>query len=449
LFATQYGVSNCQLYSGTLAAASPSVQANSTAVTGEDVWFYFVAQEGGVNITVSSTVNNLLLELQNEAGTTIDSENAQSIVGNEILNYPSLTAGQVYYLCIRNYNSAQGAGGVFTICLRSLKATGCASPASVGLCEQFKLIYTGASQYIWHFGASITHTGPYSAPPALPASTRVVLSSVDGIQYGQTYSPVWADAVYTLTDGASNTEIITVPGITTCSLTVPAHADPDVRTTDQNIIPSQPTTKPINSFIAADPYICAVSGYDWEFRKVDLSGNPVDLTTHVYNSPTSSRFVRLNSAVIPGIQAGDRYRVRIRPRFLYVGDVVETVGDWGTDYQYVRTTPLAGMATEPVDLAYDLTLFEKELAGETYADIYPNPNNGEAFLLNLINITDGTTLVKIYDATGKLVHNERLVAESGLFAAAITPQETLTPGIHLIEITLNNGEVITKKLVVQ
>lgn len=447
---SNYSVSSCSIFTGTLAGAQTSPEALSTAVTGEDVWYYFTAPSGGVSVQCSSTLNNIMLELQTEAGALVDVENTQSIVGNETLNYGQLVPGDAYYLCVRNYNSAQGAGGTFTLCLKSLSNTECfADPYTLSLCEQFKVSFTGGAQFIYHFGSGITHSGVYSAPPALPATTRIVLNTVPGLTHNMTFPAVWVDAVYALTDGAGNLELITVPAADSCQLTISPHADLDLRALDQNIIPSAPVTKPINSFIAAEPFICGISSYDWSFRKVDLTGAPTALDSVVVNSGSSSRFIRLNGATIPGIQPGDRFRVKIRPRFNYAGNPTPVAGDWGTDFQYVRATPPAGMTIDHVDLEYDLMLFEKEIAGEIFADIYPNPNTGEAFLLNLINLNKGTTTVNVFDSTGKLVHSEQFATEDGLFATTITPQTPLTPGIHLIEITLNNGEVMTKKLVVQ
>jgi hypothetical protein len=447
---TNYTNTSCATTTGTLLGAQVSPEALSTAITGEDVWYYFIAQDGGISIQCTSTVNNLLLELQTEDGVIIDTENVQSTIGNETLNYGQLIPGETYLLCVRNYNSAQGAGGSFSLCSRILATTECFEENyTLNLCSQFKVDFTGGAQFIYHFGSGITFSGVYSAPPALPATTRIVLNTVPGLTYNMTIPEVWIDAVYALTDGAGTPEMLTVVGIDTCQLNILPHADLDVRTTDQNNIPGSPITRPKNAFIACEPFICGVATYDWSFRKVDLTGAVTALDSVVVNSGTSSRYIRLNTANLPGLQAGDRFRVKIRPRLNYAGNPTPVPGDWGTDFQYVRITPSAGMTMESPDLTYDLVLFEKEMAGENFADIYPNPNAGDRMMLNAVNQEDGVTSVRIMDVTGKQVWAKKYVAEAGVFATEITPENGLTPGLYLVEIILNNNTLVSHKVVVQ
>lgn len=446
---TNYANTSCATTTGTLFGAQVSPEALSTAITGEDVWYYFIAPDGGISIQCTSTVNNLLLELQTEEGVLVDTENVQSTVGNETLNYGQLIPGNTYLLCVRNYNSAQGVGGSFSLCSRVLATTACFEENyTLNLCSQFKVDYTGGAQFIYHFGSGITFSGVYSAPPALPASTRIVLNTVPGLTHNMTIPEVWIDAVYALTDGAGTPEILTVVGIDTCQLNILPHADLDVRTTDQNNIPGSPITRPKNAFIACEPFICGIASYDWSFRKVDLTGAVTALDSVVVNSGNSSRFIRLNTTNLPGLQAGDRFRVKIRPRFNYAGNPTPVAGDWGTDFQYVRITPSAGMSMESPDLSYDLMLFEKELAGESFADIYPNPNSGERIMLNVVNQEDGITSVRILDATGKQIWADRYVTEAGLFSTEIIPQNALGAGLYFVEIILNNSTLVSHKLVV-
>jgi hypothetical protein len=115
----------------------------------------------------------------------------------------------------------------------------------------------------------------------------------------------------------------------------------------------------------------------------------------------------------------------------------------------VRATPLAGMSTEAVDLTYDAVLFEKELAGESFADIYPNPNKGDRMQLNVVNPESGVTVVKIFDATGKQIWADQYVVEAGVFSTEITPEKGLESGLYVVEIILNNNTLVSQKLVVQ
>jgi len=127
----------CAAVSGTLAGASASSTAQSVCITGEDKWHQFVATSEGVSIVVNSTSNDILIELQSASGTLITQENAVAGIGNEILNYAGLTAGQVYRIGVRNYDSSLGSG-TYSICVKSLKRGGCAYGAGpYSLCQYF------------------------------------------------------------------------------------------------------------------------------------------------------------------------------------------------------------------------------------------------------------------------------------------------------------------------
>jgi len=79
----------------TLVGMSPSANAQTVCLTGEDKWYQFVATTEGVSILVNSTQNDILIELQTAAGTLVAEENAVAGLGTEILNFYGLTAGQV------------------------------------------------------------------------------------------------------------------------------------------------------------------------------------------------------------------------------------------------------------------------------------------------------------------------------------------------------------------
>ena len=131
------------------------------------------------------------------------------------------------------------------------------------------------------------------------------------------------------------------------------------------------------------------------------------------------------------------------------GNPTPVPGDWGADFQYVRVTPLAGMTMESPDLSYDMVLFEKEMAGESFADLYPNPNKGEQMMLNFVNQENGTTSVKIFDATGKQIWTNQYAVEPGIYATEISFENKLDEGLYLVEIILNNSQLVSQKMVVQ
>jgi hypothetical protein len=79
--------------------------------------------------------------------------------------------------------------------------------------------------------------------------------------------------------------------------------------------------------------------------------------------------------------------------------------------------------------------------------LYPNPNNGEKFTINLGNYKENTTIkVDIYDINGKLVWDNLFLTGSSTITVEIG--NSLSNGIYTISI-LSNDEIQFRKLVIQ
>jgi hypothetical protein len=66
------------------------------------------------------------------------------------------------------------------------------------------------------------------------------------------------------------------------------------------------------------------------------------------------------------------------------------------------------------------------------AVLYPNPNAGQGFTLNVEGM-DGDVVLNVTDATGKLVKTMRYVAEGG-FTAQVEFAQALASGLYQVEI---------------
>ncbi len=146
---------NCNAVNGTLVNATASGSAQTVCLTGEDKWHQFVATSEGISIVVNSSAADILIELQTAAGVLVAQENAVDGLGGETLNHYGLTAGQVYKIGVRNYNSALGTG-TYSICAKMLKRGGCDyGPGPYTLCQYFKASWAGATGTSYTF----TYTG--------------------------------------------------------------------------------------------------------------------------------------------------------------------------------------------------------------------------------------------------------------------------------------------------
>lgn len=427
----------CTGVTGTLAGATASPQSLSTCLTGQDVWYYFNATTHAASIKCTSSANNILLELQTEDGVLVETENLQSIVGNEVMNTSSLVPGTTYYIVVRNYNSAQGAGGTFNLCVQRIFASTSDIPASnpgatFDRCGSFKADYTAANQYVFHFGTSIT----YSTPLSLNAANTIIsLQSVAGLTFSTNYS-VTVDAVYTLQNGAGATEMLTVPGTDITNIYINPQLDIDLRAQD-----AVPNTKPIGAFISTHQFLCNVLNYNWSFLEVTSADVPVALPI-IVNSVTSTRYMRINSINIPGVAQDKYYRVQIQPVFS------TGPGLWYTDYQLLHITPSGGMVLEEDNTLLEETLMEKEMRGENFATIYPNPNNGQYCGLNVVNTVEGTTQVRIMNNIGQVIYTNRFATGEGIFNTAMVFEQALASGLYMVEITLADKSIITERMVV-
>ena len=424
---------NCTGVNGTLAGATISAEALSSCVTGQDVWYYFTANSEAAAIKCTSSANNILLELQNEDGTLVETENVQSIIGNETMNTAAVVPGNTYYVIIRNFNSAQGAGGAFNVCVQNIQASSAdvlaSNPGALyERCGNFKAAYTAANQYIFRFGTSITYSTASS-------STIINLANVPGITFSTNYS-VTIDAVYNLVNGAGAADVLTVPGAIATNIYINPQPDLDLRSQD-----TAPSTKPIYSYISTNQFLCSVVSYNWSFQRVTSADVIIGLPT-IVNSVTSSRFLQINGTNIPGVAQDRYYRVMIQPVFS------TGPGLWYTDYQILHITPSGGMVLEESNTELEQTLMEKDMNGENFATIYPNPNNGQYCGLNAVNTAEGTTQVRIMNNIGQVVYTNRFATGEGVFNTAIVFEQELANGLYMVEITLADKSIITERMVV-
>ncbi|MFM7104678.1 MAG: T9SS type A sorting domain-containing protein, partial [Flavobacteriales bacterium] len=87
-----------------------------------------------------------------------------------------------------------------------------------------------------------------------------------------------------------------------------------------------------------------------------------------------------------------------------------------------------------------------ESALSIQSKIYPNPTNGSLVNLNLSGFT-GKVVVRITDATGRIVYNESYMAEESLNTVA-NFSHSLADGIYNVE--FNAGEnMVSERMVVK
>ncbi len=434
----------CLNIAGNLSAAIADVVGE-----GADLWYRFTASSNAARITaVGNTATNTAIEVEDASGNTVGSiEDASSSNGNEVFLSDDLTIGAQYWVAVRN---AGGVAGSYTVCIQSLTASTCDNgPSFNTLCSSFKAKWCGTSKYsaVFTSVSDPSNTYTYSSTsgsymPLAAIAPAVGNTEVGGLQYGESYT-VAVTAIYTLSDAAGNTEVYSAaPQSSTCTISIAPHPAINLSSAYASSGPGNNTRKP-NWYISTNQYLCAVASYNWMFISVDPNTNePIASELPViYNSGSSSRFMQLSSVNIPGLTYGKRYRVHIQPVFAY--------GDGSFDMSsalYVQIISNGGMTLENETEALATRAFTADKSATEFA-VYPNPNNGEVFNLNVSGIAEGLWEMSILDIQGKEVMNGQLISENGI-NTMITPSTKLTAGIYMINLT-NGSEILSTRLVVR
>ena len=429
---------SCNAQTHTLSGFGPSVTAQSICLTGEDKWHSFVANSEAVSIVVGSTSNDILVELQSNAGALLATENAVSGLGGEVLNFSGLIAGQVYKIGVRNFNSALGIGS-YTICVRMLKRGGCDTGTSatwsstLNLCKLFKATWAGSGvQYRYTFvGTSGIALG--NTYVRTQSSDYLTLSSVSPtLPLGCTYN-VTVTTIYSLTNAAGGVEQIEVPALSACPITMEQEAATALRATDR----CSAGPKFRGAIVASLPWVCGVTNWKWEFTELDAGGNAVGIPI-VYFRGAASNYCNLGLVV--ALQYGKTYAVRTAPVFSY------GTGAYGP-VQTMCIVGSAGMVLEQGSQVNGNATRDMLVVNEVNMSLYPNPTHGTDVNFNLSGVTSDNLQVRVVDAMGRQVWSKRYLVD-GILNTNITFEQPLANGLYFVE-AIYNGKLQTQRLMVQ
>jgi hypothetical protein len=428
----------CSAQTHTLSGFAASSSSQSICLTGEDKWHSFVATSEAVSIVVGSTANDILLELQSNAGVLLATENAVAGLGGEVLNFSGLTAGQVYKIGVRNYNSALGIGS-YTICVKMLKRGGCDTGTSatwsstLNLCKVFKATWAGSGvQYRFTFvGTSGIALG--NTYVKTQSSDYLTLSTVvPTLPLGCTYN-VSVTTIYSLTNAAGGVELIEVPALSACSITMEQEAATALRASDR----CSAGPKFRGAIVASLPWVCGVTNWKWEFTELDAGGNAVGIPI-VYFRGAASNYANLSLVV--ALQYGKTYAVRTAPVFSY-GE-----GAYGI-VQTMCIVGSAGMVLEQGSEVNGNATRDMIVANETNMSLYPNPTHGTDVNINLSGVTSDNVQIRVVDAMGRQVWSNRYSVD-GILNTNITFERPLANGLYFVE-AIYNGELQTQRMMVQ
>jgi hypothetical protein len=436
---------NCFNYNGVVLNAGISPQGNSANVApggGRDVWYKFVAPSTAIQIKLAPNGFDGVIELQNSSAVQIDVENANNTIGGlEVLNIGSLTAGQTYYVGVRNFHATNV--GTFSICASPMMPSGCGLVEPVGgfaLCTNYKALYRGANTYTFNFTGT-GGTAPLVTTSATSTGLMPLTTPALDIRYGGEYN-VKVDAHFVVYNGVNALE----PTITVSGNVASANCT-GVSIMNQPLVEVRasqrcPSTLNRNTYLHAVPVpgnglVCGAVSYSYEFTRVtDCTGATTLPQTFTVTTANSSPFLIL-AAAFPSAQANIGYwNVRVRPNF-----------SWGSGaFGPVQTIQISGTAASMMLSENESEQAERSDETESQSLLYPNPNNGDRFMLNLVGANEEPIVVNIYDSFGRIVHAEQFSAE-GSTQREIIPNNSLSSGFYAIEIWMNGVKLAERMIV--
>ena len=289
---------------------------------------------------------------------------------------------------------------------------------TVNYCD---LIYAqpvpNASQYNWEFSDG-ENVYEYTN-----SNYNLIVKNVPGLQPGVTYDV----DVYATVGGEEGTTS------STSTLTI----NPDVPETALNdaITPCGETYPKIGTVMYADP-VCKATSYTWRFS--NTSSDQDDL---IYVRTGGAYNILLNW--VTGLIPGDSYDVDI-----YATIPGANPGEYG-DVCNITIEGADPIVTQGGD-SDDATTMAKSLT-DVKAEVYPNPNAGDQFMLNLENLEDKEqkVVVEIYDVYGKQVYNEQLASRTSTLNTVVEFENDLAKGVYNVKVLIGENNSITRKLIVQ
>lgn len=435
---------SCITTSGTLAGCTPSPESayfGAAPGSGQDAWYRFRVPEsstGTLRIVATSTVNNIAIVLQREETSApfysaVAQENANAGVGDEMMTASGLIPGAWYRLAVKNMTNI--APGAFSVCITSVRPTGCAAGMSTprSLCDPFSGAYTGARSYTFTLtntaNPSEVFTRTNNGVGNAPASSLISLSSIPGLRYGATYD-VRIDATYNFVNGAGTSTLLTIPGVVAaCQMNTIAQPSTQLASNDWCA-----NGQKVRSSVISTQWVCGVIDYTWEVTPT--IGLPVPVLT---DRGFPDRFMRVGS--LNGINTGGTtFNVRVRPVFSD-GSGGRREGDWGPSQQLCLVAPLSTMSNET-----NVAENTNENSNQSKMDVFPNPSHAEEVRLIASGLTKGTVSVRIIDVTGKRVSTLQYTVDEDL--EVVLPTRGLPGGVYFVEV-VTPDETRTRRLIIQ
>jgi hypothetical protein len=160
-----------------------------------------------------------------------------------------------------------------------------------------------------------------------------------------------------------------------------------------------------------------------------LVGIPIEV-----NRNAAANAIQLST--VSQLQNGKTYAVQTAPLFSYTG----TNYNWGP-VSYMCIVGSAGVIENPGEQP-NQRLVETD---QPNLLVYPNPTDGN-FILNISGISTSHAEIRVHDALGRQLYNNRVAVE-GQYTANVNLSH-LSNGLYMVEVVYN-GKTLTQRMMIE
>jgi hypothetical protein len=383
-----------------------------------------LALTGSITCNVVTGANQYEWEFSNPAGGAIIATRTTTTTTCALSSVtPALQWGTQYNVRVRAYISGI-AGNYSTVCAigiipdpsiagvpsTRLNNVSCINQSLTLTGSIVALTVNGANQYEFEFSNPVT--GIVYAIRISNSTTCFLNNVTPALQWGTQYNVRVRAFIAGVAGTFGNACLIgTIPD--------PALGIPNtqLRTADCGKL-----TFALNTNMAANQ-VPGATQYEFEFR--DVNTNSV-VATRLQSSATLGI-----ANVSPALQPGTQYNVRVRA---YINTVV---GNYGT----VCLIGIVG-GSRYVEDSIEMETIEDILEIQSSKmSVAPNPTQAAA-IVHVESSSNGQANLYVSDLSGRLVLNEIITTNTTILVG-----ETLEPGVYLISVVTNSGEMLQSKLV--
>jgi PKD repeat protein/predicted secreted protein len=209
-----------------------------------------------------------------------------------------------------------------------------------------------------------------------------------------------------------------------------------------NPVPAQPTISAVGSLLTSS----AATTYQWYFNGGLISG----ATSQTYTATQDGSYTVVVTNAYGCSNTSAPYNYNVTTAQPFVPEVVATAGDyftgssaalgWTIGEVLIETgTGTSNIITQGFHQAdYQITTLVSETSDDYLINVYPNPAS-DNITVEIISRAEDNLKLKLYDAQGKLLVNEKIKAEE---KTKILDLQNFSKGMYILNVYTTHGKLV-------